>query len=104
MAGRCRSLLGWARRRGYLRWILRRWGRRASHGLFYVPKRKSGTAAAGHDQARITVEFDAGRSMLLEQPQQFVALRGRAERQFGFLTTFREVDLPAVGADRYVAQ
>src|SRR6516225_6322272 len=86
MAARRRSLLGWIRRRCYLRRILWCRGRRAGHGLFYVPQRKSHAAAPGHDQARITIEFDAGVSVRFEQPQQLVASRRRADPQFGFPT------------------
>ena len=52
--------------------------------FLYVPQRKPGAAAAGHDQAGIVIEFDAACAVILKQPQQTIAFGGRAERPTRF--------------------
>src|SRR5437899_10956869 len=82
-----------------------RCGRRfAGYRVFYVPQRKSRPPATGHDQAGIRIELDPRRSMILKQPQQMIAFRGRAEPQLGFLGSFREVDFSAFASDQHVTK
>ena len=84
--------------------IARRGRRIAEYRPLYVAQRKSRTAAAGHDQTGIAIQFDAGGPMLLEQPQQMSPLRGLAKPQLGFPATLREEDSATVAADLGVAR
>jgi len=80
-----------ARRRR--RWVSRRGQRLARQWCFEVTQGKSRSAAARHDQARIGIETDACRSVIVKQAQHMITLRRRRELQLAFRTAFRQEDL-----------